>query len=135
MPGYPMQKIRGKYVFEPTARVINGGVFSGGTFVVPSFAVIDNYQRSIELFGNGRSNSWVPLGLRTNCPVVPGTLFCPVEMQNVSEDTSATYMMFNFGGELGRVNVKGNIGVRYVRTTVGASGGVAFPSFVAPPPG
>jgi len=30
VPGYPMQKIRDKYVFEPAARVLNGGVFTGG---------------------------------------------------------------------------------------------------------
>jgi len=29
MPGYPIQKIKDKYVFEPTARIINGGVLTG----------------------------------------------------------------------------------------------------------
>jgi Na+-transporting NADH:ubiquinone oxidoreductase subunit A len=29
MPGYPIQKIKDKYVFEPMARVINGGILTG----------------------------------------------------------------------------------------------------------
>jgi Na+-transporting NADH:ubiquinone oxidoreductase subunit A len=29
IPGYPIQKIRDQYVFEPSARVLNGGVFTG----------------------------------------------------------------------------------------------------------
>jgi len=29
MPGYPMQMIRDKYVFEPVARMINGGILTG----------------------------------------------------------------------------------------------------------
>lgn len=123
----PWQNTYQTHAFAPS--LAGGGVFSGGTFVVPSFALIDNYARTIETFGNGNSNTWVPLGMRTNCPVVPGTLFCPVEMQNVSEDTSAAYVMFKFGGDLGSVSLRGNVGVRYVKTTVGASGGLAFPIF------
>jgi TonB-dependent receptor len=111
-----------------------GGVFSGGTFIHPSFAILDNYQRTIDAFGHGNSNSWVPLGSRTNCAVVPGTLFCPVEMQDISEDTSAAYVMFKFRGDLGPVSLRGNIGVRYVKTTVDASGGLAFPIFTQPAP-
>jgi len=29
MPGYPMENIRSKYIFEPSARLINGGVLTG----------------------------------------------------------------------------------------------------------
>jgi iron complex outermembrane receptor protein len=128
----PWQNTYQTHTFSPN--LVGGGVFAGGTFIHPSFPILDNYQRTIQAFGNGNANSWVPLGMRTNCQVVPGTLFCPVEMQDVSEDSSASYMMFRFGGDLGRVTLRGNVGVRYVRTTVGATGGVAFPVFTAPTP-
>ncbi|UCF14715.1 MAG: 4Fe-4S dicluster domain-containing protein [Phycisphaerales bacterium] len=29
VPGYPIQSIRGQHVFEPSARVLNGGIFTG----------------------------------------------------------------------------------------------------------
>lgn len=29
MPGYPLQKIKNKYVFEPVSRIINGGILTG----------------------------------------------------------------------------------------------------------
>ena len=32
MPGYPLKTIRDKYIFEPGARVINGGILTGETF-------------------------------------------------------------------------------------------------------
>lgn len=120
------------HTFSP--HLVGGGVFDGGTFIHPSFAILDNYQRAIQAFGGGNASTWVPLGQRTNCPVAPGTLFCPVEMQNISEDTSAAYAMFRFAGDLGRVSLRGNVGVRYVKTTVGATGGVAFPVFTLPEP-
>ncbi len=114
--------------------LVDGGIFGGGVFVHPNMDIIKDYQRTIDTFA-GRGNSWVPLAQRTNCPVVEGSLFCPVEMQDVSEDTDAAYVMLRFGGEdtnLGSINVRGNIGVRYVVTKVQASGGVAFPIWTQP---
>lgn len=32
MPGYPLQIIRDQYIFEPAARIINGGILTGTTF-------------------------------------------------------------------------------------------------------
>lgn len=114
--------------------IAGGGMFGGGVFVHPNIELIRSYPDTIRTFA-GRSNSWVPLAQRTNCPVVPGTLFCPVEMQDVSEDIDAAYVMLRFGGEdtnIGSVNVRGNIGVRYVVTKVEATGGVAFPIWTPP---
>lgn len=116
--------------------LVNGGVFGGGVFVHPNIEMVRNYQSTIDTFA-GRSNSWVPLADRTNCDVQEGTLFCPVEMQDVSEDVDAAYVMLKFGGDntnIGSVNVRGNIGVRYVVTKVEATGGVAFPLFTPPNP-
>ena len=39
MPGYPIQKIKDKYVFEPAARVINGGILTGKILPVETLGV------------------------------------------------------------------------------------------------
>ena len=62
---------------------------------------MSNYQASIDRYA-GHSNSYVPLGERTDCPVdanSPGGLYCPVEEQHVTEDVDAAYIMFKFGGD------------------------------------
>ncbi|HEY5760222.1 MAG TPA: TonB-dependent receptor [Steroidobacter sp.] len=119
--------------------LVGGGVFGGGTFIHPSFADVASYQASIDRYA-GHSNSYVPLGQRTGCPVdtnSPGGLYCPVEQQQVTEDVDAAYFMFKFGGDdtkIGNVSVKGNIGVRWVKTDVAAVGGVQFPTWTTPNP-
>ena len=81
-----------------------------------------------------------PLGARTNCPVNrerPGGLYCPVEQQNVTEDVDAAYVMLKFGGDdtkIGNVSVRGNIGVRYVKTDGHGTGGIQFPIWTPPAP-
>ena len=58
---------------------------------------------------------------------------------DVTEDTRAAYVMLKFGGDdtkIGNVSVRGNIGVRYVKTDVSSTGGAQFPLYQAPsPPG
>ena len=44
--------VKGRAVGDRIFKIITGG----GAFVVPSFAVLDNYQRTIEAFGNGAAN-------------------------------------------------------------------------------
>src|SRR3546814_9059775 len=48
----------------------------------------------------------------------------------VTEKTKAAYAMLGFGGDnamLGGMNVRGNIGVRIVRTDIDSVGNVGFP--------
>jgi len=119
------------------SNLVGGGVFSGGDFLHPRFDTVSNYNATRSLYGNGRSNSWVALKDRTACPVVPGTVFCPVEMLNVTEDSDAAYVMFKFGNDetkIGNVSVKGNIGVRWVSTDVFSTGGAQFPALNIPGP-
>jgi iron complex outermembrane receptor protein len=121
------------------SELVGGGVFGGGTFLHPRYDIVSNYNATRALYGQGRSNSWVALADRTTCPVQPGNggLFCPVEQLDVTEDTSAAYVMFKFGSDdtkIGNVSFKGNIGVRYVETEVSSTGGAQFPRFVAPNP-
>jgi iron complex outermembrane receptor protein len=116
------------------SNMVGGGVFAGGTFLHPRYDIVHDYDATRELYGSGRSNSWVALADRTACPVQPGSggLYCPVEMLDVTEDTNAAYVMLKFGNEDG--SIKGNFGVRYVTTEVSSTGGAQFPRFVAPNP-
>jgi TonB-dependent receptor len=127
--------------------LVGGGVFGGGTFLHPNPELARNYAATIDTFWqNGQvSNSWVPLGSRSSTaarnakcdpdPSSPGGLYCPIEMQSVSETVDAAYIMLKFGGDdtkFGNISVRGNVGVRWVKTDVEAEGGIAFPSFTRP---
>ena len=39
MPGYPVETIKNKYVFEPAARVINGGILTGKAFAADTLGI------------------------------------------------------------------------------------------------
>src|SRR3546814_19899958 len=56
--------------------------------------------------------------------------FTPPEVMKATEKTKAAYAMLRFGCDnamLGGVNVRGNIGVRIVRTDIDSPGSVGFP--------
>jgi len=118
------------------SNLVGGGFFDGGTFLHPTFSTVNNYDATRALYGNGRSNSWVALAER-GCvnPDSPSALYCPVEQLKVTEDTRAAYVMLKFGNEdtkIGNVSVKGNIGLRWVKTDVSSTGGAQFPLYTSP---
>lgn len=123
---------QGTYVAKNLGKnLVGGGVWDGGTFLHPDYRTVANYDATIALYGNGNSNSWVPLGQRACVdPNSPGGLYCPVEMLDVTEDTRAAYVMLKFGTD--ESNLKGNIGVRWVKTDVSSTGGAQFPLYTAP---
>jgi TonB-dependent receptor len=120
--------------------LVGGGIFGGGTFLHPDMDLVKSYQATIDMFGTVDANgnpifNWIPLGSRKNCGTLAMGLYCPVEQQSVSEDVDAAYIMLKFGNDdtnWGSVNVRGNIGVRYVKTSVEAQGGIQYPRFTAP---
>lgn len=78
-----------------------------------------------EAAGNG---GWVPLAQRGG--VVAGTPFLPSEITDVTQETQAAYIQFNFAQDnfLGTgMHLDGNFGVRYVETTTSAAGALSFP--------
>jgi iron complex outermembrane recepter protein len=112
------------------------GIQPGGIFLHPNIATVADYNATKTLYGGGNSNSWVALGARGCADATsPESLYCPVEMMDVNEDTRAAYVMLKFGGEeskIGNVSVRGNVGVRWVTTDVSSTGGAQFPLYTAP---
>ncbi|HSF13093.1 MAG TPA: TonB-dependent receptor, partial [Erythrobacter sp.] len=61
--------------------------------------------------------------------VIPCTPFCPNEIDDVSEETKAAYARVDFGTDFNNGwKLSGNIGLRYVETTVSAGGLIGFPN-------
>jgi TonB-dependent receptor len=85
---------------------------------------------------SGCPQHWVPMAQR--CGVVAGTPFLPGEINPVHERNNAIYGMIRFGNRLGNggVNLSGNLGLRYSRTSREASGYYSFPqrTFTCTPP-
>ena len=82
-------------------------------------------------------NAWFPISARNNA--LPGGPWTAGEISDVEESTSGAYARVDFGANLGgELNLSGNIGVRYVATTVRSGGSISYPTgqfFDAPPGG
>jgi TonB-dependent receptor len=77
--------------------------------------------------------SWRPISGRGG--LVPGSQFRPGEISDVGEDTSAIYGRVDFEqyGLFGKDwTLKGNLGLRYVETTIRSGGEISFPGGPAP---
>ncbi len=79
---------------------------------------------NLEWQNQGGSSGWVPLAQRGG--VLPGTPFLPGDVQPVKQEDYATYARLDFGNQydpiFGDVRFGGNVGLRYVSTTVRSSG-------------
>jgi TonB-dependent receptor len=105
-------------------------------FVFMSRDVISNASELSKRFGiNGQtdeggtaSSAWNPICERPD--EVANSCFTAGEMLNVSEDVRSAYVMLKFGGPdaklFDRFPVSGNIGVRYVETTIESAGAVNY---------
>jgi TonB-dependent receptor len=72
-------------------------------------------------------NAWFPISARNN--VVPGGPWTAGEISDVEESTFGGYGRIDFGTNIGsNAKLSGNIGLRYVKTTVRSGGQIAFPS-------
>ncbi len=82
-------------------------------------------------------NAWFPISARTNA--LPGGPWTAGEISDVDETTFGAYARVDFGADFGdNMKLSGNIGLRYVETTVRSGGQVAFPTgqfFDTPPNG
>ncbi|QDH34478.1 TonB-dependent receptor [Porphyrobacter sp. YT40] len=86
---------------------------------------ITTFSQSPESFNlgvNGRSRT-LPDGTTVQCDP-----YCPSEISDVTEITSAAYVRVDFGADFaGGSSLAGNIGLRYVRTNVSNNALIAFP--------
>ncbi|MEL7198781.1 MAG: TonB-dependent receptor [Pseudomonadota bacterium] len=94
------------------------------------FAEIQEFGQSPERFNygvNGRVFTNPVTGEVVPCDIEG--VFCPGEVSIVSEITNAAYARVDFGHDFSNGwNIEGNIGLRYVETTVRTSGQIGFPS-------
>lgn len=88
---------------------------------------ITTFSQTPERFNlgvNGRSETNAITGEVTQCDP-----FCPREISDVTELTNAFYGRLDFGHEFKNgMSLEGNVGLRYVETTVEVGGITAFPS-------
>ncbi len=120
---------------EAGTPIAGGGAFfyGGDDFLKEYLAgVTDQQWDAISTFGQSpeRFNLGVNGRSRT---LLDGTVvqcgpYCPSEISDVKEATTAAYARVDFGADFdGGASLAGNIGLRYVRTTVSNDSLVAFP--------
>jgi len=109
------------------------GVYPNGSLVYLNRDTLKDYGKLIQSLSGATTNSPIAPGYTAICdrPEATEGCFTPGEIMHVREKTEAAYAMLRFGGPdreiFGGINVQGNIGLRFVRTTEIASGSVAFP--------
>ena len=109
----------------------DGSVFPNSPMVFLNRATLRDYDLHTEGLADRNVNApqgWNPLCDRTSnveeCFTAP-------EILDVREKSEAAYLMLRFGGDetkLGNVNVQGNVGVRFVKTTIESHGNVGYPT-------
>lgn len=121
--------------------MFGGNLLSDNSFVFMTHDVISNPAELAKRFaisgqtdqGGTASSGWNPICERPN--EVAGSCFTPGERLQVREKTDSAYVMLKFGGSdamVGNFSVSGNVGVRFVNTTVESQGAVNFaPAFTA----
>lgn len=109
----------------------NGNVYDSGPLVYLNRATLANRDAHIGALSSAETGS--PLAWNPLCSREANTEGCFVnpELLDVNEKSKAAYAMLKFGGQdtsLFGLNVRGNVGVRYVKTDVVSTGGVSFPT-------
>ncbi len=109
----------------------DGSVFANGPMVFLNRETLLDRQRHIDALSGATTGS--PMGWTPLCQRATNTEGCFIdpEILDVEERTRALYAMLRFGGDNANIfgiGVRGNVGLRYVRTSVSSAGGVAFPT-------
>lgn len=124
----------GKNIWETTSLgsgFFDGKVYNNGPLAYLNRATLQNYPALIQALGGATTNSpgqYQPICDRSNATI--DNCFTPWEVTHTTEKTKAAYAMLDFGGDqaiFGGVRIKGNIGVRVIRTEVSSDGAIAFP--------
>jgi TonB-dependent receptor len=116
---------------DPVAEYLSGTTFQQSTAITSAWEnTFGFWDRSA--FGPFPT-TWRPLSARGG--VVGGTPFLPGDISDVGEETSAIYGRMDFGHDDLFGNgwvLKGNVGLRYVETTISTGGQISFPGGPAP---
>ncbi len=118
---------RGKTNAPPSAYYYNGDLINGYNSAVSFFQTQNDIWRNTN--GATATNRFLAAGQRAGA--IPGTAFLPSEVSRVTQEDSAAYAMLQFGSNdpmFGNIRVSGNVGVRYVHTTVLSQTQTAVPN-------
>ena len=118
---------RGKTAAPPSAYYYNGDLIGGYDNATSFFQTQNDIWRNTN--GATASNRFLAAGQRAGA--VPGTDFLPSEVSNVTQQDTAAYAMVQFGNNepvFGNIRLSGNVGLRYVRTTVQSRTDTAVPN-------
>lgn len=111
-----------------------GNVYDNGQLVYLNRATLRDFDKLIGSLSGAATASPIAPGYTAICDRTEATVndcFTPGEVMKVREKTSSVYAMLKFGGQdanFGSINVRGNVGLRVVRTKENGIGSVAFPA-------
>jgi len=134
--GRPAFKGYGAGMWETTtlgSNFFDGNVYSNPGLVYLNRDTLMDRARLVQGLSGPTTNSplspgWSPICDRPDATV--NDCYLPSEVMHVKEKTTAAYAMLRFGGDgmnIGGVNVRGNIGLRYVHTEIASDGSVGYP--------
>ncbi|WP_420137197.1 TonB-dependent receptor [Sphingomonas sp.] len=118
---------RGKTNAPPSAYYYNGDLIKGYDSATSFFQAQNDIWRNTN--GATASNRFLAAGQRDGA--IPGTDFLPSEVSRVRQEDSAAYAMLQFGNNdpiFGNIRMSGNVGLRYVHTTVSSDTATAVPN-------
>jgi TonB-dependent receptor len=116
---------------DPVADYLSGRTTQDSTDIIVAWENTFGFWNR-PLFGPF-DTSWRPISSRGG--LVAGTQFRPGDISDVGEETSAFYGRLDFGQDDLFGNgwiLKGNVGLRYVETTIETGGEISFPGGPAP---
>ncbi len=133
--GHPAFKGYGAGMWESVT--LGSGFYDGSVYDNPALVYMNRatlMDRARLVQGVSGSTTGSPMGWEPICDRADATVegcYLPSEVMHVKEKTTAAYAMLRFGGDnanIGGVNIRGNIGLRYVRTSIDSDGSVGYPT-------
>ncbi|MBO9713265.1 TonB-dependent receptor [Sphingomonas sp.] len=136
--GHPDFKGYGAGIWESTTLgdgFFDGNVYSNGPLVYLNRATLQDFPKLVQSLSGPTTNSpispgWTPVCDRSDATV--DDCFLPSEVMHVRERTKAAYAMARFGGDdktiFGGITVRGNAGVRVIKTEISSDGSIGFPT-------
>jgi TonB-dependent receptor len=132
----PAFKGYGAGIWESTGlgdNFYNGSAYDNGALVYLNRATLQDRETLVRSLSGPTTNSPIAPGWTPICDRPDATIegcYLPSEVMHVNEKTEAAYAMMRFGGDnsfIGGVSVRGNFGVRAVKTRIESEGSVGYP--------